>query len=100
MKCQRCEFVCDVCGGSLSLDDQKHHIHKPIQIIPATGWRAVFQEDEEGKEGFQQVIAWALNGDGDVYPLALADVDGYAEDPRDCSNFLRIEHAGDWKDSP
>jgi hypothetical protein len=64
---------------------------KIIQIIPATGWCAVYQY--EGKDMKFPLVCWGLyDDDGEVVGM---DTGGDPIGPEDCSvmrNFLRYEH--------
>ena len=89
MKCARCATRCEDCDAALKNRELLYADEVPVQMIPATGWRAVF--DAGDKDEFQQVIAWGLTARGSVIPLT-ADETAVVDDPRSCSNFLRIEH--------
>jgi hypothetical protein len=62
---------------------------KIVQIIPATGWYAVYQV--EGNEERAELACWGLYDDGEVVGM---DTGGDTIGPEDCSvvsNFLRYD---------
>ena len=65
--------------------------HKTIvQIIPADGWVAVYEDD--GTELRAPLVAWGLRSDGEVVPLDTTP-EGDVSDPRATASFHRVEHA-------
>ena len=68
--------------------DDKHI----VQIIPAAGWVAVYKDDDT--ELRAPLVAWALRRDGQVVPLDTGP-EGDVGDPRETSNFDRVERVAD-----
>lgn len=61
-----------------------------IQIIPATGWTAVY--GIEGAERSDPLVAWGLTRSGGVVPLDTDDY-GIVDNAREMSNFIRVAYA-------
>ena len=65
-----------------------------VQIIPADGWFAIF--DNDGKEFKSPLVAWGLQRDSTIIPLDL-DRKGQVDDPTNNSKFKEIYHKFYWK---
>lgn len=65
-------------------------MNKIIQIIPATGWYAVYLMDD-GIEDASALPCMALDANGNVFFL---DEEFCEASQQNCSNFLRIEYRG------
>lgn len=76
---------------SVSSDETSNDKHI-VQLIPADGWVAVYRDDNT--ELRAPLVAWALRRDGQVVPLDT-DPAGDVGDPRETSNFDRVERAVD-----
>ena len=63
-----------------------------VQLIPADGWVAVYKDDDT--ELRAPLVGWALRRDGQVVPLDT-DPAGDVGDPRETSNFHRVERVVD-----
>lgn len=63
---------------------------KIVQIIPAPGWHAIYKQPD-GREEPSRLVAWGLTQDGELVPLDV-DHNGDTDDPRQVSNFARIEY--------
>ena len=61
---------------------------KVIQMIPATGWYAVYKIDA-GDDFLDRVAFWALTDDGEVSGWVGGD---YMDNAEEQSNFLRYEY--------
>ena len=64
-----------------------------LQIIPADGWRAVFEDDEAsdgaGKYIYEPVICWALVEDaGERVVCGMTDQDGVIDLVEDVENHV------------
>lgn len=69
--------------------DENSDDKRIVQIIPADGWVAVYQDTPNLR---MPLAAWGLRSDGQVVPLAAYD-DGDVQDPRTVENFAGIERA-------
>ncbi|GAU67667.1 putative hypothetical protein [Streptomyces sp. NBRC 110611] len=62
-----------------------------VGALPADGWFVEYREDD-GTTFSSPLAAWAVHAYGSVADLVPLDVDrnGTTDDPRTCSNFVRI----------
>ncbi|MFD2792909.1 hypothetical protein ACFS27_05030 [Promicromonospora vindobonensis] len=72
--------------------DQTSNDEHIVQLIPADVWVAVYKDDDT--ELRAPLVAWALRRDGQVVPLDT-DPEGDVGDPRETSNFDRVERVVD-----
>jgi hypothetical protein len=71
--------------------------HRPetplvVAALPGAGWQALYRA-EDGTSFVSPVLAWLVFSDGTIEPVDMG-TDGYSEDPRESTSFVRLVEPG------